>query len=603
MFKAWDDLQLTSQSIVFSTKKFSTIVESEGSYCVHVVKTPFEYIQQHLKNPNSKFVESLGTDAHWVKLSTYATSEESTLEEIIERALNIAKFDAQQVVSSWSHLSEDNGFGIWLLWLWYKLELTSSGDYLCFAIQRAKKYEDIQAEIECAILECISNPFFDTWIIERKTALKNMGVINICDEFWKRFDSIDDERTRLKLLSNSTHEEKVRIIEIVSVALKSGKSLSDYKSLLLDKYPDLVHYLAKSNYLSGLLAEYIEKYKYFKIMDYYDFSISEDAMDIDIFQFDTRGKILNSIKCSRDAYYLWIDGMGIEWVDLLIDKVMKKSPLTMPHVEVGMAVMPTTTTVNMAKADPETVSEKLNQLDSLSHIKDKNDCNYFSIIVKQFELIERISDIIVQLSIDYPEKSIVVTADHGMSRMAAKAFHEKSSVDPPADAEVRNLGRYCIVSDASSIYSLARVYKEENCLAFREHSHFTCSGYAPGEIHGGASPEEWLVPIITFDNQQAEKHVDSTVTYKLLSSEIKPDSAGNVLLKIKTSGKVTSVAVEIGTSMYQGSCLQGNQWNVAIPGLLVDTAYNVRVYLNNIFPKREEKIIIKRRGLDVDDDF
>ncbi len=603
MFKAWDDLQLTSQSIAFSTKKLAAIADSIGNYSVHVVNSPFEYIQQHLKNANSKFVESLGSDAHWAKLSTFATSGEVTLEEIIERALNIAQFDAQQVVSSWPHLSDDNGFGMWLLWLWYKLGLTSSGDYLCFAIQRANNFEDIQAEIECAILDCISNPFFDSWVIERRNALKNMGVINICDEFWKRFDCIDDERTRLKLLSNSTHDEKVRIVEIVSAALKSGKSVSDYKSILLDKYPDLVHYLAKSNYLSGFLADYIEKYKHFKIMDYYDLSISEDAMDVDIFQFDTRSKVLNSIKCSKEAYFLWIDGMGIEWVDLLVDKVMKKSSLAMPHVEIGMAAMPTTTAANMAKADPDTVTNKLNQLDSLSHIKDKSDCNYFSIIVKQFELIEKISDVIVQLSMDHPGKSIVVTADHGMSRMAAKAFHEKSSVNPPANAEVENLGRYCIVPDATSIYSFAHVYKEENCLAFREHSHFTCSGYAPGEIHGGASPEEWLVPIITFDNQQTEKLVDSTVTYKLLTSEIKPDVSGDVLLKIKTSGKVTSLAVEIGTNLYYGTCSQANQWNVTISGLLVDTSYSIHVYLNNIFSKNEEKITIKRRGLDVVDDF
>ena len=210
-------------------------------------------------------------------------------------------------------------------------------------------------------------------------------------------------------------------------------------------------------------------------------SISENALDVDTFQYDTRSSLLNAIRCSKDAYYLWVDGMGVEWIDMLIEKVVqRKEELKNPVVEIGMAVMPTTTFANMKKADSETVSYKFDRFDSLSHIKDKSDCNYFSIIDKQFEMIGSIADLIVQLSNDHPQKLIVVTADHGMSRMAAKAFHEKQGITPPKGAEIKNLGRYCILPHGVSPYDFSHAYKEDNCLAFRDHSHFVCSGYAPG---------------------------------------------------------------------------------------------------------------------------
>ena len=604
LYMAWDSLSAYS-GMAFSTRKLSMISPSSGNYSVHVIKSPFEYIQQHLKTPNPKLEESLGTDALWAKLASFVASDNCTMESILEKALNIGVFDAQQVVSSWGLLSSNNGFGKWVLWLWYKLGLTASGDYLGYAIQRAQTSNDMQKEIECAIFSCTLSPVFDEWVEERRKALNNMGITELGAAFWKGFGSITDERTRLKLLSNNTQKERIKIIEIISEALKNSKQLSDYRSILKEKYPDLLLYFQESSYLKGDLEEYIHTYKTFKIMDSYDLSISEAAYDVDTFEYDTRSKILNSIKCSSSAYYLWIDGMGVEWIDMLIEKVAKRNPkLTNPDVAIGMAVVPTTTAANMAKADPDTVSYKYNKLDSVSHIKDKTDCNYFAIVEKQFELMGEIADLIVKTAEENPGKPIVVTADHGLSRMAAKAFHEKQGVTAPPGSEVENLGRYCILPNGSNLFNLSRGYKEENCLTFREHSHFICSGYAPGEIHGGASPEEWLVPIITFKNdQKKKKNIDASASYRILTTTVQPDMAGNVELRIKTNGNVDSLVLEQGTRLSVGNNLGKDQWSVSIPNLQPGNDYQIRIHLNNVFSQKIEVITVKRRGFDIDDDF
>ena len=604
MFQAWDSLEIES-GFSFSTKKVSMIIPTTGNYSVHVIESPLEYIKQHLKSSNSKLVEGLGKESFWERLASYVAISNGTLEDLLEKALNVASFDAQQVVSSWKYLSRNDGFGIWLLWLWYKLGLTAKGDYLAFAIQRAQSSNQIQKEIECAILLCTSNPAFDTWVKERMQALCNMGLVELSTEFWNGFAGITDERTKLKLLSNTTHKERTKIIQIISEALNNNKKIADYKAILSCKYPDLLLYFKESSYLKGDLDDYIRAYKQFKVMDYYDMSISESAFDVDTFQYETRSSLLNTIKCSKDAYYLWVDGMGVEWIDMLIEKVaQRKEELNTPVVEIGMAVMPTTTFANMKKADSETVSYKFDRFDSLSHIKDKSDCNYFSIIDKQFEMIGSIADLIVQLSNDHPQKLIVVTADHGMSRMAAKAFHEKQGITPPKGAEIKNLGRYCILPHGVSPYDFSHAYKEDNCLAFRDHSHFVCSGYAPGEIHGGASPEEWLVPVIVFTSDQSSKRdIDTLATYVLLGNSYTIDSHGNVEIQIETSGIVNSLVVEQGMNTSVGRNSRTNRWSVIIPNLQVGKEYSLRIYLNNLYSSKTEVISVKRRGLDVDDDF
>ncbi len=603
LYKAWDNLNICS-GLSFSTKKISMVENSTGNYSVHVIESPFEYIRQHLAAPNSKFDRTLGSDDHWHKLAKYVGDAELSLEELLKKALNIAKFDSQQIVSGWKHLFEDSEFGMWILWLWYKLALAAPGDYLGFAIQRAKTYNDIQSEIECAIFDCILRPTFDAWVEERKKALLNIGISELCGSFWDALDSVKDERTKIKLLSNTTNKERTKIIEIISGALKRGKKISDYKSLLSEKYPELIQYLEEIKYCSGSLAEYMQIYKQFKIMDYYDLSISENAMAVDVFDFDSRGKILNSIKCSKDAYFLWIDGMGVEWMDMLIGKVsQKKSALSNPDVEIGMAVLPTTTSANMKIADPETVSFKFDELDSLSHIKDKSDCNYFSIIAKQFELMDKIADKIVEISNDNAGKAIVVTSDHGMSRMAAKAFHEKSGITPPMGAEVENLGRYCILSAEGNVLKPANAYVDGKCIAFKEHSHFTCSGYAPGEIHGGASPEEWLVPIIVFENMPSDGKSLKQISYKIENSDLQLDNSGIARLHVETSGDVKCLIVEVDGKTFEGVCKGKSQWEVGITGLDAGRNYEVRINPNNVFSNEVKIISVKRRGLEVDDDF
>jgi hypothetical protein len=199
-------------------------------------------------------------------------------------------------------------------------------------------------------------------------------------------------------------------------------------------------------------------------------------------------------------------------------------------------------------------------LDTLSHINDKSDCNYFSIVAKQFELIEKIARRIVETIKANPDREVIVTADHGMSRMAAKGFHLTQGVNPPSKADVFNHGRYCVLSSENASISISNTKKDGNIVAFCTHNHFTFSGFAPGEVHGGASPEELLVPILHFAKVNQHGTMPKPTNYTLASSEVFLGADGSVTLTIKTDEPANNLVVDFKGKIINGSSIPDVQY-------------------------------------------
>ena len=544
----------------------------------------------------------MGNDGQWSSLIPFVAPN-ITMDKIILRALNMHSFDPKTVIGNWHTLPDNKK---WMFYLWYQLGLNKSNDYVSFAVERSANDHDLLSSLECAIIDCQDNPNFDEWIRQREELLHIEGYSIPSCTFFEKLEQISDTRVKLKILTGRTHEERTKILELVSQALNEGKPLNDFKSLLQDKYPDLLLYLKPSAYLSDEVKEYVSAYKTNKIADTFSPQLSNMAGQIDCLDFDSRGFILYALKNSAASpYFLWFDGLGIEWIDMLLEKIkIIDSTISLPKVSIGTAVLPTITKANMEKADPETISEKkIDDLDTLSHIKDKSDCNYFAIVAKQFEVIEKAAQKIVATIKAHPDMEVVVTADHGMSRMAAKGFHSTQGINPPASAEVLNHGRYCILSSETNFLSVSNTKKDGNVVAFCTHNHFTSSGYAPGEIHGGASPEELLVPILHFGKSNQSGIRQRFINYTVVSSKVFLNVDGSVTITIKTDEPANSLVVDFQGEIIQGSSIDCKTWTIRILGLSAGNNYKIHVHPNNLFSSKEETIFVERKGLVVDDDF
>ena len=601
-FRLWDDAKIKT-GMSFTTRQIKQISPTNGDYSLSLVTDPFDYISKAVNDNNAKLVRELGTEQQWASIIPHVKNGIS-VSQIIEKALNMLSFDPEQVLGNWQSSSNTTK---WCFLLWYKLGLNQKSDYISYAISKVQKESDVLECLESAIIDCVSNTNFDEWLDQRQQVLHAIGSIQLHEQFWRKFNQVTDSRAKLKILTGTTHEERTKIIEIVSSALSAGQPLSSFSAILKTKYPDLLLYLSESNqeWMPTDLAAYISRYKYCKISDTFGISISTAASEINPFDFDTRGSILYGIKNTTNAHFIWIDGLGVEWIDMLLTKVrMQKPEMPTASVKIGTAILPTITKINMEKADPDTISEKkFDELDSLSHIKDKSDCNYNSIVAKQFELMDKIATLVCNAFDANPGKDIVITADHGMSRMAAKGFHLTQGINAPSFGSVCNMGRYCEFDEGVQLPTITNTVKSDNVLAFKTHNHFTVPGNAPGELHGGATPEELLVPIIVYKRVVQKQKTIKKGTYSLLSRDVYLDRDGVANVAVDTKGDVDSISVMIGGESYKGFSQDKEHWSVALPGLIVDHEYSIKIFVNNIYSNSEETIHIKRKGLIVDDDF
>lgn len=598
--KLWDNKAIHS-GMSFATRQIKQITETNGNYSISIISDPYSYIKSKLID-ETKLPQELGSDEEWASLIPFI-SYKSSMEEIIPRALNMIAFNPITIISNWESVSE---LSKWLFGLWYKLGLNKKSDYISFSVNNIDKYNNLLQSLECSVFDCLTNTNLDEWIEQRKQILEKAGYHAPTKLFFEKLNTVDDARTKLKILTGKTHDERTAIIEIISTELKNDKKISDYKSLLTEKYPDLLLYLTKIEYVSDDVKNYFDNYKLNKIRDSFSMQLSKDAGSIDCMNFDSRGSVLYSMKKTLDSpYFLWFDGLGIEWIDLLLEKVrVIDSKLSNPEIKITTAVIPTITEINMEKADPETISEKkIDDLDSLSHIKDKSDCNYFSIVAKQIELMNSFAKKIVETINNHPGMDIIVTADHGMSRMAAKGFHETQAVNPPLHSRVFNLGRYCEIDSEEQLNSIANTKKDGNVIAFATHNHFTSSGNAPGEIHGGATPEEILVPVIRFKAKGRQaKHIKK-IEYKLLSSDVYLNNDGSVSISIQTLEPADCLTIDFNGMLLNATTFDKMIWSVTIKGLMVDNDYSIVVCPDNLYSDTKEIIHVKRKGLTIDDDF
>ena len=110
---------------------------------------------------------------------------------------------------------------------------------------------------------------------------------------------------------------------------------------------------------------------------------------------------------------------------------------------------------------------------------------------------------------------VVITGDHGTSRLAARFFHTRDGMPAPKDGKVCSHGRYCELPEGSTLTApniiMVKGTGGVQYAVFDNYDHFKQSGFAAGsdddnaiygEVHGGATPEEMLVPVIVIDSKK-----------------------------------------------------------------------------------------------------
>ena len=306
--------------------------------------------------------------------------------------------------------------------------------------------------------------------------------------------------------------------------------------------------------------QYFEEYKWLKVTDTITESFLHRVQMIaeqkgeSVFAMPTRNSVITS-HYTDDTVILFVDGMGIEYVDYLahLFDELDSSKFSF-NINAGYCTLPSITEINKDFLLNRNTSEPpIRDLDELKH---SNNVHPDSII-KQFGLLDGVRDRILGLFAGNINR-VIVAADHGTSRLAVKVRGTEydNALPKPEGVAVYKYGRFCEDQVEESSYPTSISINGK--LIFADYSRFVQNGAPIDEIHGGASLEEWIVPIVIIDKAGAKKK--EVIVIKPEKEKYKPE-LGTKLIRVgfTISGSVRKM-VSVSIKGQKVSCEYTDGW-------------------------------------------
>lgn len=506
----WSDGETDINEYTLISGRSRLIQPTNGTITIHVVQDTLSFIQKNLGGGEVLNTENCPTEIQ-KELLEQALCHKS-LDDAILACLNIGSFQSQDIMGKWSILSGDKKE---MVRLWYRLHPDDT--YLSYCILKCDSLSTLDNIILHDIFQISKAP--SEWVSESQQLIDAMRITRD-RAYFDSLNKMSNYEERLNYLSCETSDEKIYILKMVGQWLREDKNAVYGCAKLKAIYPELFEYLDGEVYNDEDLRRYMELYKIYKLSNTLPTDEQIYFAGIQTENFNYRYAELSDY-VDDQTVVLWVDALGVEWLPLLIKALTNRKDGKVIFHSCGLANLPTETKYNDQWNQMNVSHEKLDYLDKLAHkgLSYKDIDDYYPCIEEQFSFISEmhstektvtIGSKISELLRKY--RRIIITGDHGTSRLAARFFHTRAGILAPKEIAVGSHGRYGITSKAPGVIMETQVVRhigDENYIAFANYDHYAVSGHAAGadddvptfgEIHGGATPEELLVPIIVFES-------------------------------------------------------------------------------------------------------
>ena len=502
-FDYWTDPVADKEEFVLLTRRANSVNTINGSISIHVISDVMTLIQESMEGSSILSKENCSEGMQSILLE-YALRGVS-LEDALLNIMNVSSFSGIDVMGKWKAMDANHKK---FVKLWFTTHPDSTYLSHCFAVE-----SDV-AKLPNTIMLEIFNVWAEKteWIQEYRNLMQVMGIVPDA-KFTKKLDAIPVYEKRLEFMVGSSRFERIYLLHMVGGWLRQDRAQVMASTKLQQVYPELFAYLKDENLpIDSEIKQYMAGYKSYKLEntlpedeDTYFNGIQTDA-------YDMRYSILSDY-IDADTIVLWVDALGIEWLPLLYWTISQNCDATIKKVDIGQANLPTETEFNDQWNYMQNPHKKLDKLDKLAHKGVVDEPDYYACVQDQLEFVSGLHSKISELMEEYHR--VIVTGDHGTSRLAARFFHNRDGMDIPSGATVCSHGRYCRMQNGTQI-AMSNIRKAQpsdgNMYAvFTNYDHFKQSGFAAGaddenaiygEVHGGATPEEMLVPVIVLDSNQ-----------------------------------------------------------------------------------------------------
>lgn len=586
----WQIILGTDRPCTLITKQHKNIESSYGTINIKTIDNPFSYLLDLLQDADV-LQREWAEDSFWADLIPYA-KKGNTFKDVVFNILKITTFDFVSIAARWDILSD---LSRKLVWLWYRIYPTD--EYYSYACKKARSSSEIPSRIRDEILAITTRS--QSWIDERMSAMKALSFRSFDDTYFKQMDKLPLADTKLRLLTYQTHEERAYAIKVISGLLRDGAESDALAELIRKDYPTLATYLSGNTGLDLDIDKYLTWYRKNKLINRFP---GDYPVELSFEKFDTRFKQLHKLS-GKDCFTFWIDGFGVEWLPVFLQELQTKG-INVELKSITSAMLPTETEYNHQWDENDPQTDKWGRLDSFSHRGTPDDKSYFSCIVNQLSVFSEAAKKVENLLSQH--EYVAITGDHGSSRLAALAFHDASIIPimAPAHATVRSFGRFCeLADDGENFIPLPGMTKSKlngkTYVLMNNYQHFAVSGNAAGgntdeqdvigEIHGGNTPEERLVPVVVVKRKQPLSPMTCQPSSPFVTKE-----NGHIETTLKFSR--SALSVEVSSENLQALCAANpdGTWHITFEEVPESDKLTLSVVANGRM--LAEKIVLKIKG-------
>lgn len=541
----WKQGERVSHNIICSSKNIylnAHHAQPDNAFSYVVCPNAYEFLTQGLGLDFGDMPAKEEELPMWERLAGLIDIDNFDLRSFVNEHFDTAGIhNTEGFIKSWMEC--ENDFDRWLLAMYIR-KVSCGRGYICEVLNRCGSLSTSE------LFSVIADGVFDGLATDEYIKLRRQSLSLAAKQGVKITERAERKvYAKLSAMLCGSEEDRHRAIGLMTDFTDSDKRLAieayskGYVSLqkLNQIYPDFYYYLDKMGIQlpagNGWVIDYFDAYRKAKAMGdiqpvqalLHERNSSAANFEAWYGDFKTVKTCLHE-RNDIDVIY-WIDGLGVDWVPFIAHIISKHrmEGVFLNEVYIACAALPSTTSKNKPLLEallPEGRKlEKTGDLDSFAH-QYKN--GYPQYLIDEMHIVEESINKVLQ---GYNGRKIAFVSDHGMSYMAqygkglnladVEGDHEGRVAHKKSGKAVAD-SKYIVLDDGKTLCALT-----EDSLTVKTHK-----GHG---AHGGATPEEVLVPIIIVSSQENA----SNYSARLMDNEI---CATNPVLRLTIKG-LTSIDV------------------------------------------------------------
>lgn len=559
--------------------EFSLHSFSGSMYKLNTPMSAFDTILKNYPNVGCSLEEKFGTDDQWNWLLENLRSYSSFVD-----LLN-SSFGSVYGLST--HLDDDllNENDKWLLWIGLKVVGEKTNQYLSSVIHKSKSLNDFNALIYLNLVEIpFQSPLFSRMYEERKSLLLGLDVsLPLIDQFCDALGK--HEKNKIYYLTDLTEKEKFEFLQCLAIydysdleikiaTERMSRFLGLYMRDFIFDFSNTILSESETDYRS-LFTQYFKNYKFQKLKnrlsDKFINSVNEFAKIRPYNRLKSRNFFVSQTKRENTKMYFF-DALGVEYLSFILARCEHYGMVV--DLSIGRCNLPSITEKNKEFTQYFNDEDwtKIDALDEMKHHSTKYNyetCKYPLHLFEELEVIENAIKSAHSTLLQGHYSQVMFVSDHGASRLAVLYGQEiESSI--VLDFSGKHSGRCCPCEEDPCLESAAH---ENGFAVLANYERFKGGRRANVEVHGGASLEEVLVPVICMRKRSRSIEI-AFVEDELTLIPRKP-----LLLKIYSTACLKHPRLCINGSFYDGQLLEDKKHaSFEVPSIKRSGTYTATVY-------------------------